>query len=56
VLETTVFLKFVADKAGDLSSGVLSAAKLTQQSTNEKGNPTWVVSWIELGRGAARRA
>lgn len=46
-----VFLKFVADKAGDLSSGVLSAAKLTKQSANAKGNPTWFVSWIELARG-----
>jgi secreted PhoX family phosphatase len=40
-----VMLKFVADKAGDLSAGTVYAAKVKQDG--EKLN----LSWIELGKG-----
>ncbi|KIY92356.1 hypothetical protein MNEG_15607 [Monoraphidium neglectum] len=47
-----VLVKFVADKAGDLSSGTLFAAKYTaQRLDNVTGKPTWDVKWIPLGKG-----
>ena len=41
-----VFFKFVADEAGDLSAGTLSAAKVTQNDDSSFG-----FEWIELGAG-----
>ncbi|MBR9650769.1 PhoX family protein [Thalassovita aquimarina] len=50
----TVFYKFVADKAGDLSAGTLYAAKITQ--LGEAGAPSagtaLQISWIELAHGS----
>ena len=42
-----VFFKFVADEAGDLSAGTLSAAKVTQNDDGSFG-----FEWIELGHGS----
>ena len=42
------FFKFVADNAGDLSSGTLYAAKVTQNGT-APDQATFDVSWIEMG-------
>ena len=48
-----VFYKFVADRAGDLSSGTLYAAKMTQMA--EPGTPAaeagFQIAWIELAHG-----
>ena len=41
------FYRFVADTAGDLSSGTLYAAKWTQTSANGAGTAT--LTWISLG-------
>jgi secreted PhoX family phosphatase len=41
-----VFFKFVADEAGDLSTGTLYAAKATQMDDGSFG-----FEWIELGKG-----
>ncbi|KAI8465628.1 MAG: hypothetical protein J3K34DRAFT_436439 [Monoraphidium minutum] len=49
-----VLLKFVADRPGDLSSGALSAIKLSNQRSDADGRPTWDVAWVELGRGNQR--
>jgi len=43
------FYKFVADTAGDLSSGTLFAAKLTQDSTQDPAKAGFDIEWIELG-------
>jgi secreted PhoX family phosphatase len=43
----TAFWKFVANTPGDLSSGTLYGAKLTQTDTNYGGD--FAVSWIQLG-------
>lgn len=49
-----VFYKFVADRAGDLTSGTLYAAKMTQMA--EPGTPaadaSFQISWIELAHGS----
>ena len=45
-----VLLRFVADRPGDLSSGVLYAAKFGAQKPDARGAATWTVSWVELGR------
>ncbi len=45
------FYKFVADNAGDLSSGVLYAAKLSQDATSDPAKAGFDIEWIELGRG-----
>ncbi|KZZ40013.1 alkaline phosphatase PhoX [Oleiphilus sp. HI0117] len=48
-----VFFKFVADAAGDMSSGTLYAAKVTQ--TNGVSDPSeaaFAIEWIELAHGA----
>ncbi|MBY6094899.1 alkaline phosphatase PhoX [Ferrimonas balearica] len=45
-----VMFKFVADAAGDLSSGTLYAAKLTQDAgSNEPLTTGFDVSWVEMG-------
>ncbi|WP_435195887.1 alkaline phosphatase PhoX [Natronomonas sp. EA1] len=48
------FYKFVADTAGDLSSGTLYAAKATQQGAN--GTPVekvaFTLEWVELGHAS----
>lgn len=43
------FYKFVANKAGDLSSGTLYAAKMTQSSDANGG--TFGITWIQLASG-----
>ena len=45
-----MFLKFVADTAGDLSAGSLYASQVAQTSTANGG--TWNMSWVLLGSGA----
>lgn len=49
-----VFYKFVADRAGDLSSGTLYAAKATQMAKpgTAAADATFQVSWIELAHGS----
>lgn len=47
-----VFFKFVADTAGDLSSGTLYAAKLTQNGT-APDQATFDVTWIELANSSS---
>lgn len=42
----TVFFKFVADEAGNLSAGTLYAAKVTQND-----DASFSLEWIELGNG-----
>ncbi len=46
-----VLFKFVADTAGDLSAGTLSAAKLTQDKEADPHKAGFDVSWIKLGHG-----
>lgn len=46
-----VLFKFVADNAGDLSSGTLFAAKLSQDKEANPHKAGFDVSWIELGSG-----
>ncbi len=46
-----VLFKFVADIAGDLSSGFLYAAKLQQDDEVDPHKAGFDVSWIELGHG-----
>jgi len=45
----TVFFKFEADVAGDLSEGTLYAAKVTQDSTYNSASTGFDVEWLELG-------
>ena len=48
----TVFFKFVADTAGDLSQGTLYAAEATQDSgTNDPATTGFDIQWIELASG-----
>ena len=45
-----MLLRFVADKAADLSSGTLYAAKFSAQTVDAATKqPRWTVSWIKLG-------
>jgi secreted PhoX family phosphatase len=45
-----VFFKFVADTAGDLSSGTLYGAKVTQANgVNDPSEAAFAIEWIELG-------
>lgn len=44
-----VFFKFVADVAGDLSSGTLFAAKLTQDDSTDPAITGFDVTWVKLG-------
>ena len=46
-----VFYKFVADAAGDLSSGTLYAAKMTQGEGNDSATTGFSIEWIELAHG-----
>lgn len=48
-----VFYKFVADTAGDLSSGTLFAAKITQLGAAgaESADTALQISWVELAHG-----
>lgn len=52
-----VFYKFIADTAGDLSSGTLYAAKMTQMGAPGADSATtgFQVSWIELAHGTAEQ-
>lgn len=43
------FYKFVSDKANDLSSGTLYAAKLTQDATKDSSRAGFDIRWIKLG-------
>ena len=43
-----VFFKFVADEVGDLSSGVLYAAKMIQDEGDDPAKVGFDVEWIEL--------
>ena len=48
----TVFFKFVADAANDLSAGTLYAAKATQAaSTTTTEEAAFGIEWVELGQG-----
>ena len=42
------FFKFVADTAGDLSSGTLYAAKVAQDATRDHSKAGFDITWIEL--------
>lgn len=44
----TVFFKFVADKAGDMSAGTLYAAKVTQTGGSDPAKAGFDIKWIEL--------
>jgi hypothetical protein len=48
----TVFFKFVADTAGDLSSGMLYAAKATQAANDIPAETPFKIDWIELAHGS----
>ncbi len=51
----TVFFKFVADHAGDLSAGTLYAAKATQDvGVKDSASAGFNLSWIELSHGTDR--
>lgn len=43
------FYKFVATNAGDLSSGTLYAAKLTQDASSDPKKAGFDIQWVELG-------
>ena len=47
-----VFFKFVADHKADLSSGTLSAAKVTQDPGSDPNTTGFDVEWIELAHGS----
>jgi secreted PhoX family phosphatase len=47
----TVFFKFVADRAGDLSAGTLYAAKVTQDAGRDPAKTGFGIAWIELAHG-----
>ena len=44
----TVLFKFVANTAGDLSSGTLYAAKLTQDNSSDSAITGFAVEWLEM--------
>jgi secreted PhoX family phosphatase len=44
----TVLFKFVADTAGDLSSGTLYAAKVSQDDSSDSATTGFDVGWIEM--------
>jgi secreted PhoX family phosphatase len=48
---STVFFKFVADEAGDLSAGTLYAAKAHQGSGRRAGEVGFLIDWLELAHG-----
>ena len=43
------FYKFIADTAGDLNSGTIYAAKVTQDATSDVARAGFDIDWIELG-------
>lgn len=47
----TIFFKFVADTAKDLSAGTLYAASVTQDSTTDPAAAGFDIQWVELGHG-----
>lgn len=47
-----VLFKFVADTAGDLSSGTLYAAKLVQDAVTDPTKAGFDVTWVDLGHGS----
>ncbi|MBA1146298.1 DUF839 domain-containing protein [Ectothiorhodospiraceae bacterium WFHF3C12] len=47
----TVLFKFVADAAGDLSSGSLYAAAITQANVTHPAEAALAIEWIELASG-----
>ncbi len=47
----TVFFKFVADEAGDLSAGTLYAAQATQDDSTDVAATGFDLDWIELAHG-----
>jgi secreted PhoX family phosphatase len=47
-----VLFKFVADTAGDMSSGTLYAAKLVQDAETDPDKAGFDVTWVELGHGS----
>lgn len=47
----TVFFKFVADTAGDLTAGTLYAAKATQDASSDPAVAGFDIQWIELAHG-----
>ena len=49
----TVFFKFVADTAGDLSAGTLHAAKATQRTEpgSDAASTGFDIEWVELAHG-----
>lgn len=49
----TVFFKFLADTAGDLSAGTLFAAKVTQQAApgSDAATTALAIEWVELAHG-----
>jgi len=46
-----VFFKFVADQAGDLSTGTLYAAKVTQDEGSDPATTGFDIEWVELAHG-----
>jgi secreted PhoX family phosphatase len=46
-----VFFKFIADHAGDLSSGTLYAAKATQDAGTDPQTTGFAIEWVELAHG-----
>lgn len=48
----TIFYKFVADTAGDLSSGTLYAAKATQDTGTDPSTVGFDITWIELANAS----
>ncbi|NHN59927.1 MULTISPECIES: alkaline phosphatase PhoX [Halorussus] len=47
----TVLFKFVADEAGDLSSGTLYAARAKPGRGNDPANVAFDIEWVELAHG-----
>jgi uncharacterized protein len=47
-----VFFKFVADQPGDLSSGTLYAAKMTQDEGKDPATTGFDIHWMELAHGS----
>jgi hypothetical protein len=47
----TVFFKFVADTAGDLTAGTLFAAKVTQDASSDPAIAGFDIEWVELASG-----
>ena len=44
-----VLFKFIADTAGDLSSGTLFAAKMVQDAEDDPNKAGFDITWVELG-------